>query len=112
MEKKRNDCFFLNRIALYKYVMLCYVIYKTFTAEQKQQLPTPTYWARKEKEHDKKTVTPSPATSTPNLVDPKDCKLIGWVEGGWLLEQNPAGKKKLPEDSPKAGKGKSQQANL
>ena len=26
MEKKRNDCFFLNRIALYKYVMLCYVI--------------------------------------------------------------------------------------
>ena len=23
MEKKRNDCFFLNRIALYKYVMLC-----------------------------------------------------------------------------------------
>ena len=25
VEKKRNDCFFLNRIVLYKYVMSCYV---------------------------------------------------------------------------------------
>ena len=25
IEKKRSDCFFLNRIALYKYVRLCYL---------------------------------------------------------------------------------------
>ena len=56
-------------------------ICKAFTAEQKTQLATPMYRARKEKEHSKKPVTGFPATSTPTLVDPKNCKLIGWVEG-------------------------------
>ena len=40
-------------------------ICKAFTAEQIQQLATPTYRTRKEKEHSKKIVTVSPATSNP-----------------------------------------------
>ena len=71
-------------------------ICKAFTAEQKQHLATPTYKVRKDKEHSKKTVSVSPATSTPTLVDSKDCKLLGRVEGGWVREATPAGKKKLP----------------
>ena len=80
-------------------------ICKAFTAEQIQQLATPTKPGRK-KEHSKKTVAVSPATSTPILVDPKDCKLIGRVGGNRVLEEIPAGKKKLPEDSPEVSKKK------
>ena len=40
-------------------------------------------------------------------MDPKDWKLIGLVEGGPVLQETPAGKKKkVPEDSPKASKKK------
>ena len=39
-------------------------IFKAFTAEQIQQLATPNYRTRKEKEHSKKTVSSSPAIST------------------------------------------------
>ena len=53
------------------------------------------YRTRKEKEHSHKSVSSSPATSTPTLVEPKDCNLIGQVRGGGVLEETPAGKKKL-----------------
>ena len=59
-------------------------ICKAFTTEQVQQLATPNCRTRKEKEQ--KTVAVSPVTSTPTLVDPKDIKLLGWVEGGWVPE--------------------------
>ena len=68
---------------------------KAFIAEHIQQLATPTYRTRKEKEHSNMTVTSTPATSIPTLMDPKDCKLIRRVEGGQVLEETPAGKKNL-----------------
>ena len=82
-------------------------ICKSFIAEQVQKLATPAYRTKKEKEHSKKSVNSSPATSTPILVHPKDCKLLGQVEGGWVLEETPAGKKKKPVESPKPSKKKS-----
>ena len=75
-------------------------ICKAFTVEQKQQLATTTYKAQKEKEHSKKTASPT-------LVDPADCKLLGRVEGDRAVEETPANKKKKnSEDIPKASKKK------
>ena len=77
-----------------------------YTVEQVQQLATPTYRTRKEKEQ-KKMVAASPVTSTPTLVAPKDVKLIGWIEGGRVMEETSAGKKERTDDSPKPSKKKS-----
>ena len=60
-----------------------YPICKAFTAEQVQQLATPTY----------RTSLYFHSTSTPTLVDAKDIKHLGQVEGGRVLEETPAGKK-------------------
>ena len=81
-------------------------ICKEFTAEQVQQLASPTYRTRKEKEQ-KKTVSASPVTSTPTVVDPREVKLLGRVEGGWVTEETAAGKKKRSDESPKPSKKKS-----
>ena len=40
-------------------------------------------------------------------MDPKEVKLLGRVEGGWVPEETPAGKKKRPDESPKPSKKKS-----
>ena len=80
-------------------------ICRAFTAEQIPHLATPTYRTRKDKEHNKKTLTASPVTSTPTLVDPKDCKLIGRVEAGGFIGDTFAGKK-LQKETPKASKKK------
>ena len=67
-------------------------ICKAFTPEQIQQLSTPTYSERKNK--DKKMVSSSP---TPTLVDPSHVSVLGKVEGEKTIvkpETTPAGKKK------------------
>ena len=51
-------------------------IFKAFTPEQIQQLPTPTY--RDRKNRDKKTVSASP---TPTLVDLSPVNVLGRLEG-------------------------------
>ena len=74
-------------------------ICKAFTPEQVQQLTTPTYRERKNK--DKKMVSASP---TPTLVDPSHFRVLGKVEGEKAVVQpvtTPAGKKKKRSDSPK-----------
>ena len=81
-------------------------ICEAFTAEEVQQLATPTYRTRKEKEQ-KKTVATSPVMSTPTLVDPTEVKLLGRVERGRVTEETPAGKKNRPDESPKPSKKKS-----
>ena len=55
----------------------------------------------------KKSVSTSPVASTPTLLDPKDCKLLGWVERGRVLEETPTCKKMKPDESPKPSKKKS-----
>ena len=81
-------------------------ICKAFTAEQIQQLATPTYRTRKGKEQ-KKMVDASPVTSTPTLLHPTEVKLLGWVEGGRVNEETSAGKKMRSDESPKHSKKKS-----
>ena len=83
-------------------------ICKAFTSEQVQQLATPTYRERKNK--DKKMVSSSP---TPTLVDPSHISVLGKVEGEKAIvkpETTPAGKKKkqndLPKPSPRSSKKK------
>ena len=74
-------------------------ICKGFTPEQVQQLATPTYKERKNK--DKKMVSSSPA---PTLVDPSHMSVLGKVEGEKAVvqpETTPAGKKKKRSNSPK-----------
>ena len=74
-------------------------ICKAFTPEQVQQLATPTYRERKNK--DKKMVSSS---HTPTLVDPSHISVLGKVEGEKAVvkpETTPAGKKKKRSDSPK-----------
>ena len=66
------------------------LICKAFTPEQIQQLATPTYRDRKNK--DKKMVSSSP---TPTLVDPSHISVLGKVEG------EKANVKKMRSDSPK-----------
>ena len=71
-------------------------ICKAFTPEQIQQLATPTYRGRKNKE--KKMVSSSP---TPTLVDPSHVSVLGKVEGekaNVKPETTPAGKKKKRSD--------------
>ena len=75
-------------------------ICKAFTPDQVQQLGTPTY--RKRKNKDKKTVSASP---TPTLVDPSHVRVLGKVEGEKAVvqpETTPAGKKKKRSNSPKS----------
>ena len=55
-------------------------ICKAFTADQVQQLATPTYRTKKEKEQ-KKMASGSPVSATPTLVDPSEVKLVGRVGG-------------------------------
>ena len=72
---------------------------KAFTPEQIQQLATPTYRDRKNK--DKKMVSSSP---TPTLVDPSHVSVLGKVEGEKATvkpETTLAGKKTKQSDSPK-----------
>ena len=72
---------------------------KSFTPEQVQQLATPTYRERKNK--DKKIVLSSPA---PSLVDPSHVSVLSKVEGEKAVvqpETTPAGKKKKRSNSPK-----------
>ena len=81
-------------------------ICKAFTAEQVQQLATPTHRTRKEKEQ-KKMVCASPVTSIPTtLVSPTEVQLLGRVEGGRVTAETPAGKKRSDEP-PKPSKKKS-----
>ena len=74
------------------------VICIKFTVEQKLQLATPTYKARKEKELQKKTASPS-------LVDPSTVAVVGKVESakGYSSDrgENPTKKKKISHKSPK-----------
>ena len=69
----------------------------SLTAEQKLQLATPTYKARKEKELQKKA-------SSPSLVDPSSVTVVGKVESG-KGDSGDRGetpkKKKTPHKSPK-----------
>ena len=80
-------------------------ICKAFTPEQIQQLATPTYRDRKNKE--KKMVSSSP---TPTFVDPSHVSILGKVEGekaNVKPETTPAGKKKrsdTPKPSPRSSK--------
>ena len=83
-------------------------ICKAFTPEQFQQLATPTYRDRKNKE--KKMVSSSP---TPTLVDPSHVSVLGKVEGekaNVKPETTPAGKKNKrsvsPKPSPRSSKKK------
>ena len=74
-------------------------ICKAFTPEQLQQLSTPTYRERKNKE--KKLVSSSP---TPTLVDPSHVSVLGKVEGekaNVKPETTSAGNKKKRSDSPR-----------
>ena len=73
-------------------------ICKVFTPEQIQQLSTPTYKDRKNR--DKKTVSASP---TPALVDPSQVSVLGRVDGEKAVNnsETPAGKKKRTDESPK-----------
>ena len=73
-------------------------ICKAFTPGQIQQLSTPTY--RDRKNRDKKTVSASP---TPTLVDPSQVSLLGRVAGEKAVNKSgtPAGKKKRTDESPK-----------
>ena len=57
-------------------------ICKAFTAEQKLQLATHSYKARKEKEHSNNT-----STAIPILVDHADYKFLGRVEGDRSLKR-------------------------
>ena len=77
-------------------------ICKALTPEQLQQLATPTY--RDRKNRDEKTVSASP---TPTLVDPSQVNVLGWVDGEKAIkkpETTPAGKKKRSDKSPKPSK--------
>ena len=69
-------------------------------------MATPTYKVWKEKEHLKKTPTPT-------LVDPAHCKLQGRVKRDGVVEETPASKKKKSksEDTPKASKTKASKSN-
>ena len=79
---------------------------KAFTPAQIQQLSTPTYKSRKEREQ-KKAVTDSPSSAIPTLVDPSEVTLLGRVEGERVasVESTPAGKKKKRPDDPGPAKG-------
>ena len=72
-------------------------ICKPFTPEQIQQLATPTYRDRKNKDE---KVSASP---TPTLVDPSQVSVLGRVDGEKAVKKSetPAGKKKRTDDSPK-----------
>ena len=78
-------------------------ICKAFTPEQVQQLATPIYRTRKEKEQ-KKTVSASPVSATPTLVDLSEVKLLGRVEGAVKSTETPPAGKKRPDESPKPSK--------
>ena len=83
-------------------------IYRAFTTEQIQQLATSTYRTRKEKEQ--KTVSASPVSATPTLMDPSQVTVMGREEGvkaGNSTETTPAGRKKRPDESPKPSNRKS-----
>ena len=80
-------------------------ICKAFTLEQLQQLTTPTYRDRKNRE--KKMVSASP---TPTLVDPSQVSVLGRVDREKAVkkpETTPAGKKKRSDESPKPSKKRS-----
>ena len=47
--------------------------------------------------------------STPTLVDHTKVKMLQQVEGGRVTEETPAGKKKRPDESPKAQQEEIQQ---
>ena len=70
---------------------------------QIEQLATPTFKSRKEREQ--KTASDSPASATPTLVDPSEVTLLGWVhKESASVESTPASKKKKkkrPDESPK-----------
>ena len=79
---------------------------RLFTAEQVQQLATPTYRTRKEKEQ-KKTVSASPV-SLPPLSWTLQKSLLGRVEGdraGNTTETPSAGRKNRPDESPSPARG-------
>ena len=84
-------------------------IWRAFTPEQIQQLATPTYRTRKEKEQ-KKTVSASPVFATPTLMVPSQVSVLGQIQGekaGKSTETTPAGKKKGPDESSESRKKKS-----
>ena len=82
-------------------------ICKTFTPEQVQQLATPTYSSRKNREQ--KTVSASSESATPTIVDSSDVTLLGRVHGkqSSTTQKTLAGKKKRPNEFPKPSKKKS-----
>ena len=75
-------------------------ICKAFTPEQLQQLATPTYRDRKNRE---KMLSASPVPATPTLVDSSQVSVLGRVEGEKFVKKKtdttPAGKKRRPEES-------------
>ena len=78
-------------------------ICNAFTPEQIQQLATPTYKDRKNK--DKKRVSASP---TPTLVDPSQVNVLRRVDRKKVAkpETTPTGKKRRSDESPKSSKKK------
>ena len=82
-------------------------ICRAFTPEQIQQLATPTYSTKKEKEQ---TVSACPVSATSTLMDPSEVTLLGQVEGekaGKTTENSSSDKKKRPDEFPKPSKRKS-----
>ena len=77
-------------------------ICKAFMPVQIQQLSTPTYKSRKER-NQKKTGTDSPASATPTHVEPSEVTLLGRVhkESAFVESTPPGKKKKRSDDSPK-----------
>ena len=69
-------------------------ICKAFMPAQIQQLSTPIYKSRKERDQ-KKTVTDSPASASPTLMDPPEVTLLGRVhKESASVEATPVSKKK------------------
>ena len=81
-------------------------ICKAFGPAQLEQLATPTYKSRKEREQ-KKAVFDSPASATSTLVDPSEATRLGWVHKKSASVESPASKKKKRADeSPKTSSKK------
>ena len=81
-------------------------ICEAFMLAQIQQLSTSTYKSRKKRDQ-KKTVTDSPASATPTLMDPSEVTLLGRVHKESASGESPASKKKKRADeSPKTSSRK------
>ena len=73
-------------------------IYNVFTPAQIQELSTPTYKSREERDQ-KKTVSDSPASATPTLMAHQRSHLLGWVHKESSSVESTASKKKTSDIS-------------